>query len=111
MDETQRTERVVELSKEATFDLAGIYASTASTWGTSQAERYLIFLREVFDLLLESPGIGQRSDHFESVRVHIAKLNAKRTAYGHRVFYRESERGIEILRLLHSSLDYPEQLQ
>jgi plasmid stabilization system protein ParE len=110
MDETQRTERVVELSKEANLDLSGIYASTASTWGSSQAERYLIFLRETFDLLVAFPGIGSKSDKFGEVRVHIAKLNAKRTSYGHRVFYRESENGIQIVRLLHSSLDYPEQL-
>lgn len=110
MDETQRTERVVELSTEANLDISGVYASTASTWGASQAERYLIFLRETFELLLAFPGIGQRTDKFNDIRVHIAKLNAKRTSYGHRIFYRESENGIQIVRLLHSSLDYPEQL-
>jgi plasmid stabilization system protein ParE len=100
--------RIVELTDRAKLDIAVVDFSTASVWGEAQAERYLLFLRYEFEILAENPTFGMPLNDFEGLRSYTAKLMPKRTAFGHRILYRETKAGIRIIRVLHSATNWPE---
>ena len=102
------SKRVVELTDRAKLDIAVVDFSTASIWGEAQAERYLVFLRYEFELLAENPTFGIPLNDFDGLRSYTAKLKPKRTAFGHRIVYRQTENGIRIIRVLHSATNWPE---
>ena len=110
MDEERRSESVIWLTTAARNDLSSIDNATAATWGEPQAERYLAFLLTVFDLICEQPRIGTLLEDFPGVRVYSAKLVNRKSAYGHRIFYREIEGGIRIIRILHTAMNWPDHL-
>jgi len=110
-EETSRhQERVVLFAENALLDLAGIDNSTASMWGEGQAERYLSFLRETLSILAAEPGIAPIVDQRPDLRIFTAKYRKRRTAHGHRIVFREIENGIEVLRILHTAMYWPDQL-
>ena len=109
-EEPQRPVRVVVLSESALYDLSGIDNATAATWGEVQAERYLAFLQETFAQLLDDPSLGHPVEDRAGIMVHVAKINRRRTASGHRIFYRVTENGIRIIRILHTAMNWPDRL-
>jgi toxin ParE1/3/4 len=68
------------------------------TWGHEQRNRYLAKLDHGFHILAERPQRGLSCDH---IRFGYRKYPIGR----HLVFYRESQEGIEIIRVLHASMD------
>ena len=72
----------------------------------SAAERFLILAEETFKLLDKLPGIGQPTDlsdpKFADVRQHPMEGFRR-----YLVFYRTTDRGIEILRVLHETAALP----
>lgn len=111
MDDQRSSQRVVRLTSAARIDLAGIDNATAATWGEEQANRYLAFLSEVFAMIATEPMIGVAVDEFPHVRLYVAKYSRRRASYGHRIFYREVEDGIRIIRILHTAMNWPEILE
>lgn len=76
-------------------------ASALALENQSAAERFLVIVEETFKLLDKLPGIGQptqlKNSRFEDVRQHpIEEFGS------YLVFYRPTDLGIDILRVLRS---------
>ncbi len=86
------------LTAQAKEDLKSIGRYTQETWGREQRNKYLAALDKCFHRLAENPGVGQSC---EEIREGYRKLHEGR----HMVFYRPVSGGIEIVRVLHGSMD------
>jgi toxin ParE1/3/4 len=86
-----------KLTRLALADLELILDYTIRTWSHSQAERYLSDLQSSFQELAEQPGIGRTCD---AIRPDLFRMELGR----HVVFYRRTECGIRIIRVLHASM-------
>ena len=91
------------LTRRAYEDLKSIARHTQDRWGRAQRDKYLSSLDECFHLLAENPGLGRACDE---IRAGYRKMQEGR----HVVFYRSLAEGIEIVRILHSSMDIESQL-
>ncbi|MBT6140018.1 MAG: type II toxin-antitoxin system RelE/ParE family toxin [Rhodospirillaceae bacterium] len=90
--------KALHLSGPALTDLTRIAAYTESQWGSAQKERYLKILRVTFRQLRDSPSIGRS-------REELAKGLRSQVAGRHLVLYREKADVIEVVRILHDSMD------
>jgi toxin ParE1/3/4 len=74
-------------------------ASALAKENQNAAERFLIIIEETFKLLDKLPGIGQptelKNSRFTDVRQHPIEEFGR-----YRVFYRATDLGVEILRVL-----------
>jgi len=109
-DDTERPQATILFTEAALIDLAGIDNATAVTWGIDQAERYLAYLDGVFRDLADNPDQGSVVDQRDEYRTYMARFTKRRSAHGHRIFYRTTEQGILIVRILHTSMNWPAHL-
>ena len=86
------------LSEEAQNDLRKIQRYTLETWGKDQAKQYLIELALKFEQLAAMPGLGRER---EDIKVGVRSFRVRH----HTLYYREKPNGIEIVRVLHPSMD------
>lgn len=86
------------LRPKAISDLDGIWAYTVETWGEEQAERYIRMLNDTFCELATNPSSGRSCDE---IRQGYRKSRTGR----HVIFYKQATYGIEIVRILHQSMD------
>jgi toxin ParE1/3/4 len=92
------------LTVQAEADIDGIGAYTKEMWGEDQAVRYLTDLDAVFVALSRSPVLGKNRN---DLRPHLLSCPCNR----HQIFFRRSEQGdVEILRILHGSMDFERHL-
>jgi toxin ParE1/3/4 len=110
MDEESQRLPIIRLTSTANEDLAGIDNVTAAMWGQLQAERYLAFLEGLFNTIAHNPLIGTQVDDYPGIRVYSAKIVKSRKAFGHRIFYREIDGGIRIVRILHMAMNWEDHL-
>jgi len=94
-----------KLTKEADFDLENIWEYTYSKWGKKQARIYLNKLEEHFIKLAANPYLGKR-------RYELAGSPLSFHCEKHVIFYRIADEGagVEIIRVLHDSMDFPRHL-
>ena len=86
------------LRPKAIADLDSIWNYTIDTWGEDQAERYLRMLNKGFHELSKHSELG----HFcDDIREGYLKYRAGR----HIIFYRQEHYGVDIIRVLHQSMD------
>jgi toxin ParE1/3/4 len=85
------------LSPLAEADLEDIWAYTAETWSIEQAERYHADLVAAFEGLASGNRKGRATD--------IRDDYFKYPVGSHMVFYRHSDAGIDIIRILHQKMD------
>lgn len=91
------------LRPKAVSDLEEIWDYTVRVWDEDQAERYLRLLNVGFIDLAIKPDLGRSCDDIRpGYRVF-------RVA-SHAIFYREMKQGIEIVRVLHQSMDFERHL-
>ena len=90
--------RSFHLTAQAKEDLRNIGLYTQETWGRIQRNKYLAALDKCFHRLAETPALGRSCDE---VREGYRKLYEGR----HLIFYRPVPGGIEIVRILHGSMD------
>jgi toxin ParE1/3/4 len=88
----------LRLTPKARADLDAIWEYTAKHWGVEQAEAYLLSLGETMKLLANQPGLGH---HIDDIRDGYIKFPAA----SHIFLYRSQSDGIEIVRILHKSMD------
>ena len=108
----------LDLAKEAENDLEEITTYTAETFGEEALDRYLHLLEVVFLQLRRDPSCaGVRQADGEIKKYHLAQSReAGRTETGvvrnprHLIFFRESSGRLEILRVLHESMDFERHL-
>jgi toxin ParE1/3/4 len=82
----------------AARDLKDIWAYTAQQWGAVQADQYLHDIDREIQGLLKFPEMGVPCD---SVRTNYRALHVK----SHLVFYLHKGQRLEIVRVLHESMN------
>lgn len=85
------------LSPEAQRDLEAIWLYTLEEWGLEQANRYTDELTHVFAQLAVSPQLGAACDH---IRNGYSRSRVGR----HVVYYRMTDYGIAVIRILHDRM-------
>ena len=91
------------LSPRARADLDGIWSYTEQSWGIDQAERYLHQIADAVNLVAENPARGRYCDH-------IHQGYQKYPVGSHVLFYRLTEGGIDVVRILHQWMDFERHL-
>jgi toxin ParE1/3/4 len=92
-----------KLRPEAEKDLESIWRYTAENWSVDQAHSYIDGLVDMFLLLVENPMMCRERNEFKPP-VHI-----HHHAH-HLVIFVPSTTGIDIVRVLHESMDVDTQL-
>ncbi|UZE96232.1 type II toxin-antitoxin system RelE/ParE family toxin [Alkalimarinus alittae] len=91
------------LRPEAESDLETIWLYTEQNWGIEQAHAYIDGMVDIFQLLSNNPLMcPERSEFTPAVRIH-------HHAY-HLVVFVLSDAGIDVVRILHESMDIDTQL-
>ena len=88
-----------KLSNEATQDLIDIMTYTLEEWGAPQVEIYTEQLEHRLKSTSTFPDIGRKHPMLPSHIYYIAEGK-------HYIFYKKTKTGIEVLRLLHHSVDF-----
>jgi toxin ParE1/3/4 len=87
------------LTNKAVKDLSEIWEYTFEIWSETQADKYFYMLHNMFDDLANGKLAGK---HYNEISKEILGLRAGQ----HIIFYRkQNDNGIEITRILHSSMD------
>ncbi len=85
------------LSQRARHDIAGITRHSARQWGTARGKAYVAHPEATFSRLAEFPLLGR---DVSFLRPGYRQMETAR----HTVFYRTTEGGILIIRVLHQSM-------
>lgn len=88
------------LTPAAESDLEIIWEHTQQQWGVDQAIRYTDILFAAFIELAQSPKSAPACDH---IRVGYRRRSVER----HMIYYRISDAGVVIVRILHDRMDAP----
>jgi toxin ParE1/3/4 len=86
------------LTRKAREDLKAIGRYTRRVWGIRQTSVYLLAMDRRFARLAENPELGQACD---DIRTGYRRLFEGR----HVIYYRQRPDHIEIVRVLHASMD------
>ena len=85
------------LAPETKRDLEAIWLYTLQEWGLEQANRYTDELTTVFAQLAVGPQLGTACDHI--------RTGYRRSRVGrHMVYYRITDYGIAVIRILHDRM-------
>ena len=88
----------IDLSAAAAKDIEAILDQSVAEFGLLRAEKYYESLKCCLELLSENPGMGTTADN---VRPGYRRFSHE----SHVVFYRLSESGILVVRVLHARMD------
>ena len=88
----------LRLSDRARRDIQSITDYTVETWGIEQATRYIGGLADMFDTIVDNPGIGRP-------RKELAEGMRSLAYRSHLVFFRPEKDCIIISAVLHQSQD------
>jgi toxin ParE1/3/4 len=91
------------LRPRAQRDIEQIWEYTAATWGVEQAEITIRQIQHSVQTLAADPRRGRACDH---IRAGYRKYPVG----SHVVFYRIGDTGIEVVRILHQSMDFERHL-
>jgi toxin ParE1/3/4 len=86
------------LSSKADKDITEIYQYSYERFGYMQADSYLQGLEDKFRHLADQPFVGRQIDH-------IRKGYFRYEYESHSIFYKQTENGIIIMRVLHRGRD------
>ena len=93
----------IVLTNLAKEDLIGIWLYGEMNWGAVSADQYLDSLDEFLETLINSPArFALRRDFKPPVKIATFK--------NHLVIFLESNRHIQVIRVLHQSMDVPQHL-
>ena len=84
-------------SPAAAADINEIWDYSAGNWGPDQADRYTDGIRDICIDLASGTRTGRQTE----LRAGLLKHPAGR----HMVYYRQTETGIDVIRILHQSMD------
>jgi toxin ParE1/3/4 len=90
------------LSRLALADLDGIYAYTCEHWSPQQAQRYYAELIASFEAL----ATGDRQGRDAQLGNDVLKV----AVGAHVAFYRVTDAGVDIVRILHRAMDFERHL-
>jgi toxin ParE1/3/4 len=94
-----------EIGEKAFEDIENIWLYTIETWSVEQADRYYNLLFDEIEYITEHPLSGRNADH---IRKNYRCTKVK----SHLIFYRykKLEKKVEIIRILHQSMDIEERM-
>jgi len=94
------------ISEKAFEDIENIWLYTFETWSVQQADRYYNLIFDEIEFIVENPLLGRDYSH---VRKNYRSSRVK----SHFIFYRyrREDEIVEIIRILHQSMDIEEQLK
>lgn len=93
-----------KLSRLAGRDIEDIWDYTVSEWSINQAEKYTDGLFWCFDSIADGEIQGKAVDH--------VRPGYKKASYGkHIIFFKNAGDIVEIIRVLHSSMDIESRLR
>jgi toxin ParE1/3/4 len=95
-----RKERRAEyrLTPAAQSDLEAIWLYSLDAWGGDRARRYTDDLTAAFKRLAKNPRLGMSSDHIRE-GYRMARVGR------HVIFFRVTDYGIAVIRVLHDRMD------
>ncbi|MCE5178421.1 MAG: type II toxin-antitoxin system RelE/ParE family toxin [Porphyromonadaceae bacterium] len=95
-----------EISAKAFEDIENIWLYTVETWSVEQADRYYNLIFDEIEYIAAHPLSGRNAEH-------IRKKYRYSQVKSHLIFYRykEDEMKVEIIRVLHQSMDVEERLK
>lgn len=86
------------LTPAAQYDLSEIWDFTQERWDVHQAEGYITEIREAIERIASNPERGRRCDEIRE--------GFRRYSVGsHLIFFVESGRAIDVIRILHQRMD------
>lgn len=88
----------LRLTPAARADLDAIWDYTAVKWSVDRAEAYVQALLQTMQTLAETPGLGRS---IEDIRSGCLKFPTA----SHVIYYRSRDAGIDVIRILHKSMD------
>jgi len=91
------------LTPAAERDLENIWLYTRQQWNTAQADLYIDILVNAFTELAQTPNTDPGCDH---IRNGYRRLSVVR----HMIYFRVTDFGITIVRILHDRMDTPRHL-
>ena len=91
------------LSPRAQADIDEIWDYSADRWGIDQADRYIGKLREAIETIANDPRRGRPCDH---LRAGYRRCSVA----AHVLFFRVVAGGVEVVRVLHQSMDFERHL-
>ncbi|MDO8959122.1 MAG: type II toxin-antitoxin system RelE/ParE family toxin [Rhodocyclaceae bacterium] len=91
------------LTPAAERDLENIWLYTRRQWSTEQADRYTAILANAFAELCLAPKTAPRCDD-------VSSGYRRRSAGRHMIYFRVTDYGIAIVRVLHDRMDAPRHL-
>lgn len=91
------------LSPAALNDLDGIFQYTVKQWGVEQANRYTDQITAVFEELSKSPQSAPACDH-------IRPGYRRRSVERHMIYFKTTDYGIVVIRILHERMDVQKNL-
>lgn len=89
-----------EISEKAFEDIENIWLYTAEVWSVEQADRYYNLIFDEIDYITKNPLLGRCCKH---IRRNYRSTKVK----SHLIYYRfrKSEYVVEMIRILHQSMD------
>lgn len=88
------------LAPAAKRDLEGIWLYTLKEWGIEQAHLYTDELTAAIDQVAHNPELGAPCDHI--------RKGYRRSRVGrHAIYFRITDYGIAVIRVLHDRMDAP----
>lgn len=94
---------VIILSPRAKLDLSEIWDYTFSQWGVGQAEKYV---RELWSAMECTASDPTKSVDIGDVRRRYRKFRAG----SHVIFFKLTDAGIDVVRILHQRMDFERHL-
>lgn len=89
--------------EEALTDIEEIWLYTLQTWSLEQADRYFEMIMKEIAFLAQKPKSGK---NLKAIREGYFSAKVK----SHFIFYRFSATELEVVRVLHESMDIPNRL-
>jgi toxin ParE1/3/4 len=89
----------VELSPPADEDMRGIWRYSVATWSERQAQKYADHLFDAMEALAADSRLGRPADN-------ISAGLRRENCTSHVIFYRRTDDGILVVRVLHQSQDH-----
>ena len=91
--------RSIQIRPLAEVDLEGIYFYSYEEFGSTRAIQYIQKLDSAFNRLAENPNLGKKADYIKSGILSFQVVS-------HVVFFKSTIDSIEIIRIIHKSMDY-----
>ena len=92
------------ISKKAVSDLEEIWLYTLETWSKEQADRYYSLIFEEINYICSNINVGKPMEH-------VKKGYRASKVKSHLIFYKVLNNTIEVVRILHESMDIENRLK